>query len=185
MIDEIKKSFQDKTKKTIAAFSDHLKRLRTGRATSNLLDPVIVDYYGTPTPISQVASISVPEARLIVVQPWDKTIAKNIEKAIQKAELGFNPISDGNVIRVSIPALTEETRLEIVKDAKNIAEQSRIAIRNLRRDSNEHAKKSLKDHEITEDQEKQVLDEIQKLTDNYIKEINVILEKKEKELLEI
>jgi ribosome recycling factor len=185
MIDEIKKSFQDKAKKSVASFTDQLKKLRTGRATASLLDSIMVDYYGTPTPLNQIASISVPEARLIVVQPWDKTIAKNIEKAIQKAELGFNPISDGNVIRVSIPALTEETRLDIVKEAKNVAEQARISIRNLRRDGNEHSKKSLKNHEITEDQEKQVLDEIQKSTDNYIKEINSILEKKEKEILEI
>ena len=185
MVEEIKKSFDEKAKKSVQSFSDNLKKLRTGRATANLLDSIMVDYYGTPTPLNQVASVSVPEARMIVVQPWDKTIVKNIEKAIQKAELGFNPISDGNVIRVTIPALTEETRHEIVKDAKNVAEQSRISIRNLRRDANEHAKKSLKNHEITEDQEKQLLDEIQKSTDNYIKEINTILEKKEKEILEI
>jgi ribosome recycling factor len=185
MIDEIKKTFQDKSQKSISAFADQLKRVRTGRATANLLDPVLVDYYGTPTPISQVASISVPEARLIVIQPWDKTMVKNIEKAIQKAELGFNPMSDGNVLRINIPALTEETRHEIVKDAKNIAEQARISIRNLRREANDHAKKVYKEHKITEDQEKQSLDEIQKLTDNYIKDINLIFEKKEKEILEI
>jgi ribosome recycling factor len=185
MIDQIRTSFQDKAKKSIASFQEQLRRIRTGRATANLLDPVMVDYYGTPTPISQVASISVPEARTILVQPWDKGMVKNIEKGIQKAELGFNPISDGNVIRVTIPALTEETRHEIVKDAKNIAEQARINIRNLRRDSNEAAKKASKEHKITEDQEKQSLDEIQKLTDNYIKEINAIIEKKEKDVLEI
>ncbi|OHD11765.1 MAG: ribosome recycling factor [Spirochaetes bacterium GWD1_27_9] len=185
MIEEIKKSFQEKAKKSIVAFGDQLKKVRTGRATANLLDPVIVDYYGTATPLAQVASISVPEARLIVIQPWDKGMVRNIEKAIQKAELGFNPASDGNVIRVSIPALTQETRLEIVKDAKNIAEQARISIRNLRRDSNDFTKKALKDHKITEDQEKQCLDDVQKLTDNFIKEINTIFEKKEKEILEI
>jgi ribosome recycling factor len=185
MIEQIRNSFQDKAKKSIASFSEQLKKARTGRATVNLLDSVVVDYYGTPTPINQVASISVPEARLILVQPWDKGTLKNIEKAIQKAELGYNPMSDGNVIRVSIPPLTEETRRDIVKDAKNTAEQARISIRNLRRDANEHAKKALKDHQITEDQEKQSLDEIQKLTDNYIKDINTILEKKEKEILEI
>ncbi|HOV14398.1 MAG TPA: ribosome recycling factor [Spirochaetota bacterium] len=185
MIDEIKSSFQDKAKKSITSFTDHLKKLRTGRATVNLLDPVMVDYYGAQTPLAQVASISVPEARTILIQPWDKGTIKNIEKAIQNAKLGFNPISDGNVIRVSIPPLTEETRKEIVKDAKNVAEQSRISIRNLRRDSNEAAKKALKEHKITEDQEKQSLDEIQKLTDIFIKEVNTILEKKEKEILEI
>lgn len=185
MIDEIKAGFQEKAKRSIASFVEHLKKLRTGRATVNLLDPVIVDYYGAQTPLAQVASLSVPDARTILIQPWDKGTLKNIEKAIQNAKLGFNPMSDGNVIRVSIPPLTEETRKDIVKDAKNVAEQSRISIRNLRRDSNEAAKKALKDHKITEDQEKQSLDEIQKLTDNYIKELNTILEKKEKEILEI
>ena len=185
MIEVIKSNFLDKAKKSISAFSENLKKIRTGRATVNLLDGVMVDYYGAMTPLNQVASVSTPEARTILVQPWDKGMLKNIEKAIQKAELGFNPIADGAVVRVSIPALTEETRKEIVKDAKNIAEQSRIIIRNLRRDANEAAKKALKEHKITEDNEKQSLDEIQKLTDNYIKEVNTILEKKEKEILEI
>lgn len=185
MIDEIKSSFQEKAKKSIVSFTDHLKKLRTGRATVNLLDPVMVDYYGAQTPLAQVASLSVPEARTILVQPWDKNTIKNIEKGIQNAKLGYNPISDGNVIRVSIPPLTEDTRKDIVKDAKNVAEQARISIRNLRRDSNELAKKYLKEHKITEDQEKQSLDDIQKLTDNFIKEVNTILEKKEKEILEI
>ena len=171
MIEEIKSNFFDKAKKSISAFSENLKKIRTGRATVNLLDGVMVDYYGAMTPLNQVASVSTPEARTILVQPWDKGMLKNIEKAIQKAELGFNPIADGAVVRVSIPALTEETRKEIVKDAKNIAELARVSIRNLRRDSNEAAKKALKDHKITEDEEKQSLDEIQKLTDNYIKEI--------------
>ena len=185
MINEIKSSFEDKAKKSIASFTDHLKKLRTGRATVNLLDPVMVDYYGAQTPLAQVASLSVPDARTILIQPWDKNTLKNIEKGIQNAKLGFNPMSDGNVIRVSIPPLTEDTRKDIVKDAKNVAEQSRISIRNLRRDSNEAAKKALKEHKITEDQEKQCLDDVQKLTDNFIKEINTIFEKKEKEILEI
>ncbi len=185
MINEIKSSFEDKAKKSIASFTDHLKKLRTGRATVNLLDAVTVDYYGAQTPLSQVASLSVPDARTILIQPWDKNTIKNIEKGIQNAKLGYNPMSDGNVVRVSIPPLTEETRKDIVKDAKNVAEQSRISVRNLRRDANEAAKKALKEHKITEDQEKQSLDDIQKLTDNYIKEINTILEKKEKEILEI
>ncbi len=185
MLDEIKKNFQEKAKKSIHSFQEELKHLRTGRATANMLDPILVDYYGTPTPLAQVASISVPEARLILIQPWDKGMIKNIEKAIQKSELGYNPSSDGVVVRVLIPALTEETRKNIVKDAKAVAEHARVSIRNLRRDANEHSKKSLKDGKISEDQEKQLLDEIQKMTDEYTKEINTLLEKKEKDLLEI
>ncbi|HNZ26188.1 MAG TPA: ribosome recycling factor [Spirochaetota bacterium] len=185
MLNGVKESFDDKAKKSIASFQEQLKKIRTGRASAAILDGVMVDYYGTPTPIDQTASISIPEARLILIQPWDKTTIKNIEKAIQKAELGFNPSNDGNVIRIVIPPLTEETRLELVKNAKAVGEQARVSIRNLRRDSNESLKKYLKDRAITEDQEKQGLDDIQKSTDNYIKEINSILEKKEKEILEI
>jgi len=185
MLNGVKESFDDKAKKSIASFQEQLKKIRTGRASAAILDGVMVDYYGTPTPIDQTASISIPEARLILIQPWDKTTIKNIEKAIQKAELGFNPSNDGNVIRIVIPPLTEETRLELVKNAKAVGEQARVSIRNLRRDSNESLKKYLKDRAIIEDQEKQGLDDIQKSTDNYIKEINSILEKKEKEILEI
>jgi len=162
-----------------------LKKMRTGRPSVNILDNVMVDYYGTPTPLNQTSSLSVQDGRTILIQPWDKTMLKNIEKAIFKAELGLTPSSDGNVIRITVPPLTEETRKEIVKEVKNIAEQVRVAIRNLRRDSNEAIKKLLKDKQITEDQEKHALDDIQKLTDNYIKEINTICEKKEKEILEI
>ena len=185
MIEENKANFKEKSQKSITNFVEQLKKIRTGRASAAVLDSVVVNYYGTPTPIPQVGSITIPEARLIVVHPWDKSMIIEIEKAIQKAALGFNPTSDGNVIRIVIPALTEETRKQIVKDAKNIAEHARISIRNLRRDANEHLKKALKDHEIAEDEEKHGLDEVQKLTDNFIKEIDTILEKKEKEILEI
>lgn len=185
VIKENKDGFDKKSKKTIETFVDKLKKIRTGRANASLLDGVLVDYYGSPTPISQVGSISIPEARLIVIQPWDKSIINTIEKAIQKAELGFNPSNDGNVIRIMVPALTEETRKELVKEVKNFAEQAKVGIRNLRRDANEHLKKALKDHEITEDEERKALDDIQKSTDNYIKEIDTILEKKEKEIMEI
>jgi ribosome recycling factor len=185
MVQENKKQFDEKSKKTISGFVDQLKKIRTGRASASLLDSVMVNYYGTPTPIAQTASITVPEARLIVVQPWDKSIIAEIERSIQKASLGINPSNDGNVIRLQIPPLTEETRKEIVKDAKGQAEHARISIRNLRRDANEHLKKALKDHQITEDQEKQGLDDIQKATDNYIKELDSILDRKEKEILEI
>ena len=185
MLEEIKKNFQEKAKKSIHSFVEELKHLRTGRATASMLDAILVDYYGTPTPLSQIANITVPEARLILVQPWDKGMIKNIEKAIQKSEGGYNPSSDGSVLRIAIPALTEETRKDIVKNAKVIAEHARVSIRNLRRDANEHSKKALKEHKLTEDQEKQLLDDIQKLTDEYTKEINTLLEKKEKDLLEI
>ncbi|MCG8571287.1 MAG: ribosome recycling factor [Spirochaetes bacterium] len=185
MIDEVKKTFTDKGKKSLAAFDDNLKKVRTGRASPNILDSVTVDYYGTETPLNQVASVNVPEARMIVIQPWEKNMIPKIEKAIQKAELGLNPSNDGNVVRVMIPALTEETRKELVKNAKQIAEQARVGIRNIRRDLNEKLKKALKAHDITEDVEKQGLDEVQKLTDKYIKEIDEHLANKEKEILEI
>jgi len=185
MIEKVKNSFNEKAKKSIANFVEQLKKMRTGRPSVNILDNVMVDYYGTPTPLNQTSSLSVQDGRTILIQPWDKTMLKNIEKAIFKAELGLTPSSDGNVIRITVPPLTEETRKEIVKEVKNIAEQVRVAIRNLRRDSNEAIKKLLKDKQITEDQEKHALDDIQKLTDNYIKEINTICEKKEKEILEI
>jgi len=185
MLNKVKDNFNEKAKKSISNFVEQLKKMRTGRPSVNILDNVIVDYYGSPTPLNQTASLSVQDGRTIVIQPWDKTMLKNIEKAIFKAELGLTPSSDGNVIRINVPPLTEETRKEIVKEVKNIAEQVRVAIRNLRRDSNEAIKKLLKDKQITEDQEKHGLDEIQKLTDNYIKEINTICEKKEKEILEI
>jgi ribosome recycling factor len=185
MIEENKVNFETKAQKSISSFVDQLKKIRTGRASASALDGIMVNYYGTPTPIAQVGSISVPEARMIVIQPWDKSIIAEIEKAIQKSSLGFNPSNDGNVIRINIPALTEETRKQIVKDAKNIAEHARVSVRNLRRDANDHLKKALKDHNITEDDERDALDEIQKSTDNHIKEIDTILEKKEKEILEI
>src|SRR4030042_3700423 len=140
MIEDNKVSFETKTQKSITAFTDQLKKIRTGRASSSILDGVMVNYYGTPTPISQVGSITIPEARLIVIQPWDKSIIVDIEKAIQKSSLGFNPTNDGNVIRIEIPALTEETRKQLVKDAKNIAEHSRVSIRNLRREANDSIK---------------------------------------------
>jgi ribosome recycling factor len=185
MVKENKENFNNKAKKTIQSFSDQLKKIRTGRASASILDGILVNYYGTPTPIPQVGSVTVPEARQIVVQPWDKSVITEIEKAIQKSNLGLNPSADGNVVRINIPPLTEESRLQIVKEVKNIAEHSRVGIRNLRREANEALKKALKEHSITEDDEKHSLDDIQKTTDNYIKEIDSLLEKKEKEVLEI
>lgn len=170
--------------KTIAALKDEFKALRTGRASASIFDRVKVDYYGTPTPLNQVSTISVPEARSIVIQPFDKSLIGEIEKAIQKSELGLNPSNDGKVIRISIPPLTAERRKELVKQAKATAENSRVAIRNIRRDGNDDLKKQQKDGVITEDELKTDEADLQKFTDKYIQDINKILEEKEKEIME-
>ena len=174
---------ESKMKKSLAALEDEFKTIRTGRASAALFDQVRVEAYGTPTPLSQVATVSVPEARLVVIQPWDKGLLSEIERAIQKSELSVNPSNDGKVIRISIPPLTEDRRKEFVKVAKNMAEQSRVAVRNIRREANETLKKKQKNSEITEDDEKKGADDIQKLTDSYIKDINSLLEEKEKEII--
>ena len=171
-------------KKALKALNDEFNTLRTGRASTALFDKIRVEYYGNPTPLNQVATISVPEARLVVIQPWDKSVVGEIEKAIQKSELSLNPNNDGKVIRIAIPPLTEERRQEYVKVAKNMAEQSRVSIRNSRRDANEDMKKAQKDGTISEDDLKRAEDDIQKLTDKYIDEVNLALEEKEKEILE-
>lgn len=170
--------------KTIAALKEEYKTLRTGRASASLFDRVRVDYYGTPTPLNQVSTISVPEARSIVIQPFDKSLIGEIEKAIQKSELGLNPSNDGKVIRISIPPLTAERRKELVKQAKATAENSRVAIRNIRRDGNDDLKKQQKEGLLTEDGLKTAETDLQKATDKYIQEINKILEDKEKEIME-
>lgn len=170
--------------KTIAALKDEFKALRTGRASASIFDRVKVDYYGTPTPLNQVSTISVPEARSIVIQPFDKSLIGEIEKAIQKSELGLNPSNDGKVIRISIPPLTAERRKELVKQAKATAENSRVAIRNIRRDGNDDLKKQQKGGVITEDELKTGEADLQKSTDKYIQDINKILEEKEKEIME-
>lgn len=185
MVDELKKTVEDKMKKAIAALQADFNTLRTGRASASLFDSIKVDYYGQKTPLNQVATISIPEARLVVIQPWDKSILGEIEKAIQKSELSVNPNNDGKVIRISIPPLTEERRKELVKLAKNKAEQTRVSIRNIRRDANEELKDKQKDGQISEDESKRGIDEIQRLTDKYIEEINKVLELKEKEILEV
>ena len=176
---------EERMKKTLANLKDSFTSLRTGRASAALFDKVKVDAYGEKSPINQMANISVPEARLIVIQPWDKALIGEIEKAIRTSELSLNPSNDGKVIRVSIPPLTEERRKELVKLAKNNAEQSRVAIRNIRRDSNDELKKLLKDSKITEDEESKSVEELQKLTDNYVGKINQTLEEKEKEIMEV
>jgi len=184
-MNNVKSNSDGKMKVTLKALKDEFNTIRTGRASSALFDKIRVDYYGTPTPLNQVATVSIPEARLVVIQPWDKSTLNEIEQAIQKSELSVNPSTDGKVIRINIPPLTEERRKEFVKVARNIAEQSRVAVRNVRRDANEELKKLLKDSEISEDEEKKLTEEIQKLTDQYIKEINTLLEEKEKEIMEI
>lgn len=174
----------ERMKKSIAALKDEFNTIRTGRASASLFDKVRVDYYGDKSPLAQVATISIPEARLVVIQPWDKGLIGEIEKAIQKSELGLNPSNDGKVIRIQIPPLTEERRKELVKTAKGYAEQSRVAIRNIRRDGNDDLKKLQKESLLTEDGLKVSEDELQKSTDRFIQDINKILEEKEKEILE-
>ena len=177
----VKANTQDRMEKTIRALGDEFNTIRTGRASTSLFDRVMVEYYGTPTPLNQVANIFIPEARLIVVQPFDKNSLNDIERAILTSELGLNPNNDGKVIRINIPPLTEERRKDLVKQAKNIAENSRVSIRNIRRDGNDAIKKG----DFPEDEQKKGVDDIQKVTDDYVKKVNEILTAKEKEIMEI
>ncbi len=170
--------------KAIAAFQRDLARVRIGRASSALLDGIRVDYYGTSMPINQVASIAIPESRLLTIQPWDVKILEDIEKAILRSDLGLTPANDGKIIRVNIPPLTEERRKELVKLVKKMAEECRVAIRNVRRDAIEHLKAKKKHKEISEDEFFRSQDDVQKLTDRHIKEIEGIIAEKEKEILE-
>ena len=170
---------EERMKKTVASLKDEFNTIRTGRASASLFDN-----YGDKSPLSQVATISIPEARMVVIQPWDKGLIKDIEKAILSADLGLNPSNDGKVIRIAIPPLTAERRKELCKQAKNIAENSRVAIRNIRRDGNDDLKKQQKDGILTEDGLKTAEDALQKSTDSFIQEINKILEAKEKEIME-
>lgn len=170
--------------KSVTALKDEFNSIRTGRASASIFDKVRVDYYGEKSPLSQVANIAIPEARMVVITPWDKGLIGEIEKAIQRSELGLNPSNDGKVIRIAIPPLTAERRKELVKQAKSTAENSRVAVRNIRRDGNDELKKQQKDGLITEDELKTAEDKLQKATDKYIAEINKIFEEKEKEILE-
>ena len=162
-----------------------LTAMRTGRASLAMLDGIRVDYYGTPTPISQVGNLAIPDPTLITIQPWDPTVLQAVEKALRQSDLDLNPQNDGKLIRVPIPQLTEERRKLLVKHAHKHAEEGRVAIRNVRRDVNEHLKKELKDHAISEDDEKQALSEVQKLTDGHIGKIDETLKKKEAEIMEV
>ena len=178
-------NLEEKMEKTISVYSEKLAEVRAGRANPAILNKVRIDYYGTPTPINQVAGISVPEARLIVIQPWDMSILKEIERAIIAADIGINPNNDGKVIRLAFPELTEERRKELVKDIKKIAEETKVAIRSVRRDGIEMAKAEQKDGNITEDDLKKTEDDIQKLTDKYVNKIDEILENKEKDIMTV
>lgn len=168
-------------KKSIGALEDEFNLLRTGRASAALFDKIRVEYYGTPTPLNQIANISVPEARLIVIQPFDRNAIGDIEKAILSSELSLNPNNDGKVIRINIPPLNEDRRKELVKQAKNMAENTRVSIRNIRRDTNDQ----IKDSDVSEDEQKKAEHEIQKLTDSYVEKVAVILSAKEKEIMEV
>ena len=176
---------KEKMTKAIQSYSRELAGIRAGRANASLLDRVTVDYYGAPTPINQLAGVSVPEARLLVIQPYDKSILGEIEKAILKSDLGLTPTNDGSVIRLSIPQLTEERRKELVKVVKKEAEEAKVAVRNIRRDGNDDLKKLEKSGDITEDELRGYSDDIQKLTDEYIAKIDSMTKDKEKEILEV
>ena len=185
MKDQIIQNFKDDMEKTISALDKSFSRVRTGRASVTLLDGIKVDYYGTPTPLAQVATLSVPESRLIVIAPWDATALGAIEKAVQKSDLGLTPSNDGKVIRISIPQLTEERRKELVKVVKKMAEEGKVKLRNARRDANEELKSIKKNNKMTEDELFAAQDDVQKLLDRNIEKTDKILISKEKEIMEI
>ena len=182
---DIKKTAETKMGRTIESFKGELQKIRTGRAHPGMLDQIHVDYYGSPVPLSQVAQLSLLDARTIGVQPWEKPMISKVEKAIRESDLGLNPSTTGEVIRVPMPALTEERRKDLTKVVKGLGEDSKVAIRNLRREANEHGKKLLKDKEITEDDERRLVDDIQKLTDRTIAEIDKLVQGKEAEILAV
>ncbi len=184
-IADIKKTAEQKMSRSIESFKNDLQKIRTGRAHTGLLDQVHVEYYGSHVPISQVANVTLLDARTISVQPWEKGMGAKIEKAIRESDLGLNPSAQGDLLRVPMPALTEERRRELTKVVRHAAEEAKIAVRNLRRDANEHAKKLLKDKEITEDEERRSLDELQKLTDRTVGEIDRLTSAKEAEIMAV
>lgn len=185
MINDIKKTAESKMQKTIEAFKHTLAKVRTGRAHAGLLDHITVDYYGSDTPINQVANVTLIDARTIGVQVWEKNMAAKVEKAIRDSDLGLNPMSMGEVIRVPMPALTEERRRDLTKVVKGEAEDARVAVRNVRRDANNDLKTLLKDKDITEDEERRAQDDIQKLTDKAIKDVDEVVKLKEQELMAV
>jgi ribosome recycling factor len=185
MIADLKKSAEQKMQKTVEALKHDYQKVRTGRAHTGLLDHIQVDYYGSTMPINQVANVTLADARTIAVQPWEKKMVQVVEKAIRDSDLGLNPATSGDVIRVPMPPLTEDRRKELIKVVRHEAENARIAVRNIRRDTNEHLKKLLKDHEVSEDDERHAQVDVQKLTDRYIAEIDKVLQGKEADLLAV
>ncbi|HOV78742.1 MAG TPA: ribosome recycling factor [Bacillota bacterium] len=185
MANELIKEAESSMKKTIEVVKKEFASLRAGRATPALLDKITVNYYGTPTPVNQLANITVPEARLLVIQPWDKNSVPEIERAILKSDLGITPASDGTVIRLTIPQLTRERRADLMKVIKKKAEEGRVAVRNIRRETNEQLKSKQKEGKMSEDELKRNQDEVQKLTDRYIKEIDSLLSNKEQEIMQV
>jgi ribosome recycling factor len=177
--------YEDKMQKSLNNLLDEYATIRAGRANPHILDKLRVDYCGTPTPIQQVANVSIPEARMIQIQPWEPAMVKEIEKAIMTSEIGINPVNDGKMIRLVFPELTEDRRKELVKDVKKKGEQCKVAIRNIRRDANDAFKKQIKANEISEDEEKQLLDEAQKLTDKFVAEVDKTIDDKSKEILTV
>jgi len=185
MIADVKKSAEQKMQKTLEALKVDLGKVRTGRAHTGLLDHITVDYYGTPTPLKQVANLTLPDARTIAVTPYEKRLAPVIEKAIRDSDLGLNPSTVGEVVRVPMPALTQERRKELIKVVKHEAESAKVAVRNVRRDANTHLKELVKDKKASEDEERRAQDDVQKLTDRYIAEIDKVLHAKEADLMAV
>lgn len=177
--------YEEKMKKSLANLEDEYTAIRAGRANPRILDRIQIDYYGTPSPLQSVANISVPEARMIQIQPWDASLIKDIEKAIMASDLGLTPANDGKVIRLVFPELTEERRRELVKDVKKKGEEAKVAIRNIRRDANDAVKKESKANEISEDEQKQLEDKIQKLTDQYVSNIDAAVDAKSSEVMTV
>ncbi len=185
MIDTIKQDTEERMSKAVANLKKEFASIRTGKASPALLDRIVVDYYGTPTPLNQMAGVSAPEARMLLIQPWDKSALGNIEKAILKSDLGLTPTNDGSVIRLVIPQLTQDSRKELGKKVKKLGEEAKVAVRNIRRDSNDEIKKLEKAKEITEDDSKAAQEVIQKMTDKYVAEIDKAAGNKEAEIMEI
>lgn len=182
---EVLKDAEDRMQKALISLDKEFSRLRTGRASNSLLDGVRVDYYGTPTPLDQIASVSTPDSRTITIQPWDRKAFNDVEKAILKSDLGLTPVNDGKIIRISIPPLTEERRKDLAKVAKKYTEEAKVAVRNIRRDANELLKKKKSDKLLSEDDMHKAQDDVQKLTDAYIAKADEALVKKDKEIMEI
>lgn len=185
MINDILTDAKDRMEKSYENMCHDFSTMRVGRANPAILDGITVDYYGAPTPLNQTSNINAPEPRLLTIQPWDRNLLGAIEKAIQKADIGINPSNDGEIIRLAIPALTEERRKELVKSAHKRAEEAKVAVRNIRRDANDKIKACEKNHTATEDEVKKGLDDAQKSTDQYVKKIDETLAKKEKEIMEV